>query len=147
MSFLRVLVEWKDIISQKLWKRTLDPLLGRYPVEVFFPEGVSFTGEVESDGVVRVEGDFRGNLQCPVAVLASNSRVTAGVQAQCLYIEGRCRGIFRVEMLYLAPQGDVEGEVHTETLYIEDGARMRGRLCVGGHKDSVQNREIPAAGP
>lgn len=145
MSFLR-LVEWKDILFRKLWRKSLDPFLGRYPVEVFFPEDVSVVGEIESDGIVRVEGNFRGNLRCPVAVLASSSWVTAEVQAQCLYIEGRCRGIFRVEMLYIAPRGDVEGEVHTETLYIEDGARMRGRLCVGGYKESEQGREVSAAG-
>lgn len=143
MSVVTALVEWKNALLGKLWKR-LDPAFGRYPVDVFFPPGVSFEGDIESESLVRIEGEVKGNVRCPVVVFAPSAKATVEVESQCLYIEGHCRGVFRTGVLYLAPLGRVEGEVHTETLYIEDGARMRGRVCVGGHGESQAAREALA---
>lgn len=132
MSLLTTLASWKNALLGKLWKR-IDPAFSRYPVDVFFPPSTTFDGDIESASLVRIEGEVRGNIRCPVAVFASTAKATVEVESHCIYIEGYCRGVFRSTILYLAPEGRVEGEVHTETLYIEDGARMRGRICVGGH--------------
>jgi cytoskeletal protein CcmA (bactofilin family) len=132
MSVLATLVQWKNTLLGKLWRK-FDPVFSQYPVDVFFPQGVFFDGEVESASLIRVEGEVRGSIRCPVVVFATTSKATVEVESRCLYIEGYCRGVFRSDMLYLAPSGHVEGDIHTETLYIEDGARMRGRICVGGH--------------
>lgn len=140
MPILAVLSSWKNAFLGKLWRK-MDPAFSQHPVDVFFPSGVSFEGEIESASLVRVEGEVWGSIRCPVAVFAETARATVEVESQCLYIEGHCRGVFRSTVLYLAPRGRVEGEVHTETLYIEDGARMRGRICVGGHVKADETRE------
>ncbi len=140
MSLLATLGSWKNALLRRLWRR-IDPAFSRHPVDVFFPSGVAFEGEIESASLVRIEGEVRGSIRCPVVVFSPTAKATVEVESQCLYVEGHCRGVFRSTVLYLAPEGRVEGEVHTETLYIEDGARMRGRICVGGHEKTHEARE------
>lgn len=145
MPLVVTLASWKNAILGRLWRR-FDPAFSRYPVDVLFPPSSSFEGAIESTSLVRIEGEARGNIRCPVTVFAETAKATVEVESHCLYIEGRCRGVFRSTVLYLAPKAFVEGEVHTETLYIEDGARMRGRICVGGHEKSHEARETLASG-
>lgn len=144
MSLLAILASWKNAFLGKLWRR-IDPAFSRYPVDVFFPPSVAFDGEIESTSLVRIEGEVRGSIRCPVTVFASTAKATVEVESYCIYIEGHCRGVFRSNTLYLAPESQVEGEIHTETLYIENGGRMRGRICVGGHRKAYETWEALAS--
>lgn len=105
-------------------------VIAQYPVEAIFPEGTFYSGEIRSEGLVRIEGEFRGKLTAPVVVIARSAFITAHLETQCLYLEGYFRGIATTAFCYLVRGGVFEGEIRAGSILVEDGASCRGKLTI-----------------
>mgnify|MGYP001198610115 FL=1 len=130
MRGLELLDKWNKSLSIKSRHDFLDRLLRECPVEVFLPPLVILEGNIETPGLVRVEGTLKGRVKCPVIVIAENAQAIVEVEAQCVYVEGLLRGIVNSSFFYLCSSGKVEGEIKTKTLFVEQGAWMKGKLLI-----------------
>ena len=81
--------------------------------------GTVITGDVKSDGTVKVEGEVLGNVHAGQQVLQSREAVIGGI------VEGAIHATERVEIQATAI---VQGNVTTQRLVIAEGGRGNGGL-------------------
>lgn len=142
MQRLEFLDKWSQFLSLKSRHDFLDRFLRDCPVEVFLPPSVTLEGNIETIGLVRVEGTLKGKIKCPIIVIAKDAQATVEVEAQCVYVEGSLRGIVSSYLFYLSSSGKAEGEIKTEVLFVDQGAWMKGKLLVekGRNHNDGKNR-------
>ena len=94
--------------------------------------GMSITGDVITDGTVRVEGRVEGTVRAGKAVLVGNGgEVIGDIITQDAVIGGRLRGTLVAESrLELQATCDIEGQIRApaQHLKLEEGARFNGQI-------------------
>lgn len=84
----------------------------------------SFSGKLKSEGSVRVEGAFDGELEAAKSIyIAENARANAQLKASEVVIAGAFDGQVECEnRLHLAPTARAKGRIKTAVLVVEEGA-------------------------
>lgn len=92
--------------------------------------GTRFVGDLESGGLVRVEGRLEGSISSEHQVLVTDGGVVAGdIRAPEVVIGGEVHGnIVSPRRVELHPGGHVHGDVTAPRVVIRDGGRVNGRL-------------------
>lgn len=101
-------------------------------IKAFLGPGSHFEGKLAFDEIVRLDGNFRGEITSRDTLIVGD---TADLQAQVivgsLIISGKLRGnikaVTRVEMR--AP-AQIEGDVETPSLIVEEGVLWSGQLTM-----------------
>ncbi|MCX6091020.1 MAG: polymer-forming cytoskeletal protein [Candidatus Atribacteria bacterium] len=138
--------DWYDRIQRYSNRHYIESVIKKYPIELYLPENISFDGVIETQGLIRLEGKFKGRIHCPAVILAPGAVVTAEIESQWILIEGHFRGIARVSFLYLAHQGRCDGDVRTRSLYVEEGAIMKARVFIE-EKETSERKSDEASLP
>ncbi|MEZ5014808.1 MAG: polymer-forming cytoskeletal protein [Chitinophagales bacterium] len=129
-------------------KNTSDPATPNSLISNRINNGTVFTGTIESDSDIRVEGTVKGTLRIKSKVAVGQTGIVEGdVHCKTADIEGRIIGDLEVsEVLTLKSTAIVEGNIYTAKIVIENGAHFDG-ICNMGTKDkNVQNAiERPVA--
>ncbi len=102
-------------------------------LQAFLDEGTSFEGKISFNGVVRIDGHFRGEIVAEgLLVIGETGVVEAKVQVGSLLIRGTVVGdITAKERVEIGASGDVEGSVEAPILKVEEGARLVARVAMG----------------
>ena len=89
---------------------------------------LTVTGDLEADGVIRIEGRVLGNVQAGDQVLLSEGGLIEGsVATREAVIGGTVHGsISGSERVELQAQAVVEGDITTRRLLIHEGGRVNG---------------------
>jgi cytoskeletal protein CcmA (bactofilin family) len=94
--------------------------------------GMSITGDLVTEGTVRVEGRIEGTVRAGKAVIIGKSGEVIGeVITQDAVIGGRLRGSLVAESrLELQATSDIEGQIRApaQHLQLEEGARFNGQI-------------------
>ena len=111
--------------------------------------GTSITGDVVSDGDIRVDGKVVGNMKVSgKLVIGEHGRVEGEVECKNAAIAGQLEGTLKVaQTLSLTASAKVQGKVQVEKLAVEPGAEINGSVTMGtvmrkvnaDDKDSVQS--------
>lgn len=88
--------------------------------------GLRIIGNVASDGVVHVEGQVDGDIQCEELTIGANGRVRGHVAAKTVHVLGAMTGAIRARTVLIADGATVSGEVIHEKLTVEHGAVVDG---------------------
>lgn len=93
-------------------------------------EGAKFSGELELDGLVRIDGDFVGSIRRADKVLVGKSgRVKSSIKARVIIVAGSVVGdIYASEVLEILSTAFVIGNVRAPLMLVESGAVLHG-LC------------------
>jgi cytoskeletal protein CcmA (bactofilin family) len=91
-------------------------------------------GDLETEGVVRVEGRVRGTVRVGAQVLVSQGAVIAG------QVSGAIHARERVELLATAM---VAGDILTPRISIIEGARVTGEVKMDAAKRSEPGENSP----
>ena len=96
-------------------------------------KGTKITGDIVSDGDIRIDGELVGNLQSSGRVVVGNSgRVQGEVRCKDGDISGSIKGKMEVsQLLSLKASSKVQGEVKTGKISIEPGAIFSGSCQMG----------------
>ncbi|MBS1982873.1 MAG: polymer-forming cytoskeletal protein [Bdellovibrionales bacterium] len=91
-------------------------------------KGASFDGKLVFEGVVRIDGKFRGDIFTrDTLIIGSESRVEARIDADTVvvagYVEGQIRATSRVE---IQTTGYVRGSIQSPIFKIEEGGMFDG---------------------
>jgi cytoskeletal protein CcmA (bactofilin family) len=92
--------------------------------------GTVITGDVKTDGTVKVEGEVLGNVVAGQQVLlARGSRVRGDVQTREAVIGGVVEGAIRAsERVEIQSTAVVQGDVTTQRIVIAEGGQVNGAL-------------------
>jgi cytoskeletal protein CcmA (bactofilin family) len=97
-------------------------------IRAFLGEGTSFSGTLQFEGAVRIDGRFEGDVHgSDLLIVGPAAAVRAEIQVGSLVVNGRVEGNIvarkRVELLATA---QVSGTIKTPTLIVSDGAVFNG---------------------
>jgi len=108
------------MFSEKKEKKTTEPLASQNRIN----EGTHFKGDIESNGVFRIDGTIEGNIKKPSKVVVGKTGVIIGtLSCKNADIEGRFEGSLNVlGTLSLKSTAKVDGDVIVEKLAVEPGA-------------------------
>ena len=84
------------------------------------------TGNVISNGEVRLDGQVQGEIQCALLVLEENSQLEGTAIADEVVVGGRLIGSVRAVRLRLQASSHVEGNLLCKSLEIEQGGYFDG---------------------
>ncbi len=95
--------------------------------------GMTFVGDCDTDGTVRVEGRFEGSIRAGRAVVVGPAGVVTGdVRARDATIAGTIKGTLIAEaMLDLQESGRLDGEVFARTVRVGEGAVLNAAMHMG----------------
>ena len=111
--------------------------------------GTSITGDIVSDGDIRVDGKVAGSMKVTgKLVIGENGLVEGEVECKNAAIAGQLEGTLKVDQtLSLTASAKLQGKVQVEKLAVEPGAEINGSVSMGSvmrkvneaGKDSAQS--------
>jgi cytoskeletal protein CcmA (bactofilin family) len=109
-------------------------------VKAFLGKGAEFVGKLIFNGVVRIDGDFQGEVYGQGSlVIGEGAQVKANIAVDAIFIGGDVRGTIDVkEKINIDSTGKFCGDVRTPVFVMQEGAFFDGR----SHMAEVTGREI-----
>lgn len=103
--------------------------------------GTVITGDINSNGDIRIDGSLTGNLSTKGKVVVGESGTIKGeISCKNSVIEGKIEGKVKVaELLALKATCQITGDLKTSRLAIEPGARFTGNC----NMSSNTNTNVP----
>jgi cytoskeletal protein CcmA (bactofilin family) len=102
--------------------------------------GSAFDGDLDVEGMLRVDGDVRGSIRVTgKIVVGAAGRVEASIRARSAIIGGLIKGdVYVSERLRLLSGGTVVGNVYAPRIEVEDGTCIHGYVEVSGDSDKAE---------
>ncbi|HTX73659.1 MAG TPA: polymer-forming cytoskeletal protein [Rectinemataceae bacterium] len=102
--------------------------------------GSAVDGDIDIDGLLRIDGDVRGSIRATgKIVVGSSGRVEASIRARSAIIGGVVKGdVYVSEWLRILSGGVVVGNVFAPRFEAEDGTVIHGDLVVTGKPGSAE---------
>ncbi|OIO98909.1 MAG: hypothetical protein AUK03_00455 [Anaerolineae bacterium CG2_30_64_16] len=106
-------------------------------IEVVIGRRATFSGNLRSDGSIRLDGTVEGGLiETPGNVLITESaRVMVDIQAKTVSIAGVYKGTITAERVELLEGGRLWGAIKVSSFLLDDGAHFQGELLMQGAVD------------
>jgi cytoskeletal protein CcmA (bactofilin family) len=97
---------------------------------------VKFTGEMESDGSVHVNGILEGQAKVGSdLVIGEQGRIKGDVVAENVLVAGSVVGNVHARgRLEILPTGMIEGDVEAESLIVDEGGVLHGRTSMASSR-------------
>ncbi|MGC4104577.1 bactofilin family protein [Ferruginibacter sp.] len=97
--------------------------------------GTTITGDVQSNGDIRIDGVIKGNLISKAKILVGAGGVIEGdIDGKQADILGKVTGKIKVaDLLYLHGQAVVDGDIYAGKLQIEPTASFNGKCHMGAN--------------
>ncbi len=115
-------------------------------IEVTVGPTANFKGDLECDGVVKVDGVFQGSIKTVSNVIISEKgRVDAHIEAQNVSVSGQAKGsILAKGRLEILSTGRVWADVTVSSFLLDDGGKLHGALKMLGVQDAPESFDVPA---
>ena len=107
--------------------------------------GVEMNGRLVVAQPLRIEGEFRGELECASSVFVSETgTVEAPIRARAVEIRGAVVGdIVASREIVIHATGRLHGDVETPSLVVVRGATFNGRTRMYRPERSAQSSALP----
>lgn len=101
--------------------------------------GTTITGNIESNGDIRIDGVLKGNLKARAKVIiGTDGTVEGDIEGQHADIMGNVTGKIKVqELLYLHGSSILNGDIYAGKLQIEPTAVFNGKCNMSGTNANV----------
>jgi cytoskeletal protein CcmA (bactofilin family) len=95
-------------------------------------EGTRFRGELDLNGLLRIDGDYTGTIRTPGKVLVGkNGRAECTIKAGTVVIGGVVKGdIFAAEKVIILSTGMIIGNITCPRLIVEEGVLLDGNCTI-----------------
>jgi cytoskeletal protein CcmA (bactofilin family) len=106
-------------------------------------EGTRFRGELDLNGLLRIDGDYSGVIRTPDKVLVGkNGRAECSIYAGTIVIGGVVKGnIYASEKIIILTTGMVIGNITTPRLVVEEGVILDGECRIVKDINSIIKNE------
>ena len=114
--------------------------MGKGDIKAFLGAGSSFEGKLVFDEIVRLDGNFTGEVSSKGAlIIGESATVKAEVDVETLTISGKFKGNIRARSkVELKRPAHVDGNIDTPALSVEEGVVLNGTVSMGGEKPAVE---------
>ena len=108
--------------------------------------GMTVTGDIDSAGVVKVEGRVEGSVRTARQVLIGRQgEVKGDIETREAVIGGRVEGtITATERVDVQATASVTGDIHTKSIVVQEGGKINGSVKMS---DAAAVRSIETKGP
>lgn len=95
--------------------------------------GMQITGNVETDGAVRIDGSIKGDVRAGKAVVIGKAgHVEGNIFTQDAVLSGRVSGSVVAESrLEVQATAVILGDIQARRMQLEEGAGLQGQIMVG----------------
>jgi len=102
--------------------------------------GMTITGDVETEGVIKIEGTIKGSVRATQQILlAPGGLVEGDLETKEAVIGGEVRGTVRAEdRVEIQASSNVQGDIITARIAILEGGQVNGEIRMGAvpaHKE------------
>jgi cytoskeletal protein CcmA (bactofilin family) len=107
---------------------------------------LTLTGDIESDGTVRIDGRLEGSVRrAAVVILGTGATIKGNITAREVLVGGTVEGnIDAADRIELQPSAVVTGDIEAGAILIREGGVVRGRVNV--HRQDGPAREKSRSG-
>ena len=113
--------------------------------------GTCLTGDIDADGVVKIEGKVIGNVRAARQVLiGKEGHVEGDIQSLEVIVGGRIHGSIQAEeRVELQASCTVQGDISTRRVLVEEGSQLDGalRMADAAKPDASEPDVSPFAPP
>lgn len=105
--------------------------------------GTTITGDVNSNGDIRIDGNLVGNLNTKgKIIIGASGKIEGNIICQNADLFGQIKGNIKVaELLSLKASANLNGDIDTNKLSIEPGANFTGSCSMGAVVKDLKNAE------
>ena len=102
-------------------------------------EGSEFKGEFTINGLLRIDGKFKGTIETDGKVLIGHSgEAITDIKARVVIVGGVVRGnIFATERVIMLSSGQVKGNIITPSILMEEGVVFDGNCIINKKVEDV----------
>ena len=102
-------------------------------IETVIGPNCRMNGVLQSDGGIRIEGIFDGQIQTTGnLVVAETAKVVAEIQAYNVVVSGSLKGNVTANRIEITESGKLWGDLNVNSLLLNEGAYLRGQTNMGG---------------
>lgn len=114
-------------------------------IEVTIGPAASFNGDLECDGIVKIDGVYQGSIKTVSNVIISEKgRVDAHIEAQNVSVSGQAKGsIVAKGRLEILSTGRVWADVTVKSFLLDDGGKLHGGLKMFGTGPEPESFDVP----
>jgi len=108
-------------------------------------KGTTIVGNLESQGNIRIEGNFIGNVKSKSKIiLGKSSYVEGGILAPRAEIDGEVKGKIKIsELLILKPSAVIKSDIITKNINVESGAVFNGKCKMSKLPSDIHKKINP----
>ena len=112
--------------------------------------GMRIIGDIESSGVIKIEGTVEGCIRgARQVLLGRQGEITGDIHARDVVIGGRVEGnVFASERVEVQGTSSVQGDIHTKSIVGLEGARINGTVkmddSASDERTSENGESLPA---
>lgn len=114
-------------------------------IEVTIGPTANISGDLECDGIVKVEGVYQGSIKTVSNVIISEeARVDAHIEAQNVSVSGQVKGsVVAKGRLEILSTGRVWADVTVSSFLLDDGGKLHGGLKMFGTGPEPESFDVP----
>jgi cytoskeletal protein CcmA (bactofilin family) len=99
------------------------------PTQSVIDAWLTVTGNLESQGDVRVEGQVAGDIRCANLVVGRDATISGDIVAEEAMVRGKVKGTIRANRVILQDTACVESAIYHKVLSVDEGATFDGTSC------------------
>jgi len=120
------------------------PSLGGTSSLSIIAAGTSIDGDIETEGVIRVEGRVEGSINAGRQVLIGRQgEVRGDITTREAVVGGKVEGtISATERLEVQSTSVITGDINTRAIAVVEGGRINGTVRITDAKERVEPEEV-----
>lgn len=113
-------------------------------VETLIGLGTHFQGVISSQGAIRVDGTFTGEIKCQGDLLiGDNGVLEANIEARNVMVAGEIKGnLLAKGKVEITSTGKVMGDIKVKNLIIDEGAIFKGSCLMDTSQGKTGAKQI-----
>lgn len=115
-------------------------------IEVTIGPTANIKGELECDGIVKIDGIYQGSIKTVSnVIIAEKARVDAHIEAENVSVSGQVKGsVMAKGRLEILSTGKVWADVTVTSFLLDDGGRLHGALKMFGTGPEPETFDVPS---
>tara|TARA_E500000178_G_C16959545_1_gene725325 strand:- start:111 stop:557 length:447 start_codon:yes stop_codon:yes gene_type:complete len=91
-------------------------------------QGIDFTGEVNTEGDIHLDGNMKGTIKANEVVIGPNGSFEGEIISNLLIVSGKIKGKFNIKNLHIRKDGTLSGKAKYLIVTIDSGGKVLGEL-------------------
>lgn len=114
-------------------------------IEVTVGPTATIKGDLECDGIVKIDGVLQGSIKTPSnVIITEKGRADAHIEAQNVSVSGQAKGsIVAKGRLEILSTGKVWADVTVTSFLLDDGGKLHGGLKMFGTGPEPESFDVP----